>query len=194
MAGQYKIVTAGGLRGIMGGMDELTALDAVSGGMDPDMARLLASSGYTGIMGDDPMAGAQAAMVQQMLARNSVLTQEQDPTKAREYPLGFVSAAAVAAGASVDIIAQPQVVFRGERLIVPSDIAGGFVIDDIKVGKNSQFASSGAVPARTFDEQGVGVRLRLDTAQISQQIVLSVTNIGGAPAIFRATLIGTAVE
>lgn len=192
--GKYNLVTAGGLRSLAGadpdlarllataGMDELTAIDA-------------ARSGYTAIMGQDAAADAALeAMKAQIMARNAVLTTEQVPTRAREYPLGFVSAAPVAAGGTVDIVAQPQVVFRGERLIVPSDIAGGFVINDLKVGKNSQFASSNPIPARTFDEQGVGVRLVLDTAQISQQIVLTVTNIGGAPTTFRATLIGSAVE
>ena len=184
MAGRYDIVTGADpdLDALLAasGMDELDGLDAVSGDI-------------TAIMGAGEGMNMEA-IKQRLIAQSSVLTQQQAPTKAREYPLGFESVGLVAAGATANIIAQPQVVFRGERLIVPSDIAGQFVITDLRVGKDSQFASAGNIPARTFDEQGVGVRLRLDTAQISQQIVLSVLNTGGAGAQFRATLIGTAVE
>lgn len=116
------------------------------------------------------------------------------PRKVREFVLGFDSGTPVAAGASVAIIALPQVPFKGSRLVVPSDIAGLFLIADLRVGKNSQFVSAGAVPARTFAENGVGVTLALDTAQVSQQIVLQVTNFSGGAARFVASLIGTAVE
>jgi hypothetical protein len=115
-------------------------------------------------------------------------------TKSREYPLGFTSAAAVAAGASSRIIQRPQVPFRIDRLVIPSDLAGLFVIDDVKVGKNSQFAAEGAVPARIFQENAVGVTLKGDTAQVSMDVVISVTNISGAASFFRAAVIGPAVE
>lgn len=116
-------------------------------------------------------------------------------TKVREYPLGFDSVVSVPAlGGSLAITARPQVKFRGDRLLVPSDIAGIFVISDIKVGKNSQLAASGAIPGRTFQENAVGIRLGLDTAQVAMDITLLVTNISGAPARFFATLIGTALE
>jgi hypothetical protein len=116
------------------------------------------------------------------------------PRKVREFVLGFDSGAPIAAGAQQAITALPQVPFKGTRLVVPSDIAGLFLLNDLRVGKNSQFVSAGAVPARTFAENGVSVTLALDTAQVSQQIVISVTNFSGGPARFVASLIGTAVE
>jgi hypothetical protein len=88
----------------------------------------------------------------------------------------------------------PQIVFRPERLVIPSDIAGQFLVNQIIVGKNPQQVSADPIPGRVFDERGVGVRLSMDTAQISQQITLNVTNIGGAPAVFRAAMIGPSVE
>lgn len=115
-------------------------------------------------------------------------------TKAREYPLGFASTTPVIAGGSQRITTRPQVPFRVDRLVVPSDIAGLFVIDDVKVGKNSQFAAEGAVPARVFQENGVGVTLKGDTAQVSMDVTLSVSNVSGAPSVFRAAIIGPAVE
>jgi hypothetical protein len=78
--------------------------------------------------------------------------------------------------------------------VIPSDIGGSFVVDDLQVGKNSQFANDQPVPARVFDERAVGVRLRADTAQVSQNVVLRVTNVSGAPLRFRACVIGTALD
>lgn len=186
--GAPGLVTAGGnqlgrLLGAAGmGMDELDSLDALS------------------ISGQDPVAaqGGMNPMLQQAIAQRMVqqglVVQRERPTKAREFPLGFESPTTIAPGATATITSRPQIPFRGERLIIPSDIAGSFSVLDLRVGKNSQFTSSGAVPARTFQENAVGIRLHLDTAQISQDVTLSVQNIGGAPQTFRASLIGSAVE
>jgi hypothetical protein len=195
----FNIVTAGDLQ-IMGAADPAQDLEAM----------LMAASGYN-ISGmgmneldalDAQTATAGMAMApalqQQVLANKiaagAVVTTQSKPTRAREYPIGFLSAAPVAAGASVQVISQPQIVFRPERIVVPSDIAGQFSIDQVIVGKNNQFVASQPIPGRVFAENGVGVRLQMDTAQISQNIVLAVTNIGGAPATFRAAIIGPAVE
>ena len=161
--------------GMQGGMDELTALDA------------------QGVAGAAATPAMQQAIAQRVVNSGLMVTREK-PTKAREFPLGFESPLAVPAGNTATITSRPQIPFRGERLIVPSDIAGSFSILDLRVGKNSQFTSSGAVPARTFQENAVGIRLMLDTAQISQDVTLSVQNVGGAPQTFRAALIGSAVE
>ena len=157
-----------------------------------DAAGIFAGAGAPGGVAPNPQAIANA--IAQRQVSNSLMVTQQRPTKAREFPLGFESAAAIPDGSTATITSRPQIPFRGERLIVPSDIAGGFSILDLRVGKNSQFTSSGAVPARTFQENAVGIRLMLDTAQISQDVTLSVMNIGGAPQTFRAALIGSAVE
>lgn len=146
-----------------------------------------------------PGVGGQfsPAMMQALAMRRAMsgsLMDTRGPTKAREYPLGFASATTVAAGASAVITAQPQVPFRIDRLVVPSDIAGLFTIDDLKVGKNSNFAATGSVPARIFQENGVGVTLKGDTAQVSMLVTINVTNISGGAATFRAAVIGPAVE
>lgn len=155
------------------------------GGMRPGMG---------GRPGLKPGAQALVNALAERRAMAGALLHERAPSKSREYPLGFVSAAAVAAGASARITTRPQVPFRIDRLVVPSDLAGLFTIDDVKVGKNSQFAAEGAVPARIFQENGVGVCLKGDTAQISMDVTLSVTNISGAASFFRAAIIGPAVE
>ena len=135
----------------------------------------------------------QLSAVRAMLARNKALLSTRGPTKARTYAMGFQSLA-IAAGGTVNIIERPQVPFRPERLIVPSTFAPFFVINDIKVGKNSQFANSTPVPAVMFQEDATNTPLGLDTAQVSQDVALIVQNISGAPADFRAGIIGPAVE
>ena len=168
---------------------------AISGGIGrPDPMDMLDRMAIAGLEAN-PSQEAINLAVAQRLAAAGLVTSTRGPTKAREYPLGFDSATLIPNGASVSITNRPQVVFRVERLIVPSDIGGGFVIEDVIVGKNSQLASNTVgLPARMFDERGVGVRLAGDTAQISQDITLKITNVSGAPARFRAGIIGPAVE
>ena len=156
------------------------------GAIDPDVAELLASSGAV---------EASQEMIDARLGAGGLLVQETMPTQARCYPLGFDSGDPIDPGDTVAVNSQPQLTFRVERLIVPSDIAGSFVIDGFDVGKNGQFANSDiSVPARIFDEQAVGVRLKGDTAQTSQNITLRVTNTSGAAVRFRAAIIGSAIE
>lgn len=172
-------------------------------GLDPETAQIIAGIGAYEIMGENnggvqtvslnnPSTRDQAAA--QILARNGALLRDVPPSKSRIFPLGFVSTGAVAAGLQAIVISRPQVIYRGERLSIPSDIAGDFVLDDVKVGKNSQFVAEGPIPARTLQENAWGVLLQLDTAQISQNIQLTVTNVAGAPRTFRATMFGNAVE
>lgn len=113
--------------------------------------------------------------------------------KSRQYPLGFPTTS-MATLTSTNVVAQTQVLFRGRRLIIASDIAAAFLINDFRIGKNSQFPSTGPVPARVFSETAVGVDLSLDTAQISQNISLNVTNTSGSTVIFNAALLGDALE
>jgi hypothetical protein len=113
--------------------------------------------------------------------------------KARQYPLGFPTTI-IAAGASTNVTANTQVLFRGRRLIVPSRIADNVLINDFKVGKNSQFPSANPVPGRAFMETAVGVDLALDTAQVAQSITLDVENTSLAAMNFNAALLGDAME
>lgn len=163
-----------------------------------DLGDYLAVAGNYEILGDaDPQVAPQAALqaaAAQMMGRSGTMLRQTEPNHSRIFPLGFVSSGVVEAGDTVIIISRPQVIFRGERLIVPSDIAGDFTIDDVKVGKNSQFCAEGPIPARAMQENAWGVAFQLDTAQISQNLQLTVTNISGADRTFRAMLLGRVVE
>jgi hypothetical protein len=114
----------------------------------------------------------------------------------REFPLGFFQSGISAIMGAIDVISRPQIVFRGERLVVPSSIASDFALIDIKVGNRSQLANSTALPAQVFQENAVGVRLALDTAVVAQDIALIVENVSvsGSAETFIAALIGTAAQ
>ncbi len=147
------------------------------------------------ILGADP--AQQALMNKAALARRlrqgTVLTQY-NPKKGRQLILGFSSTGTVAAGTTVDIIQRPQLTFRPERIFIPAAIGANFNVADLRIGKNSQFLSAGAVPGAVFSETSFGVRLKMDTCQIAQDIDLRVTNISAGNLNFFAAMIGDSVE
>jgi len=140
--------------------------------------------------------GQKNALARDLLRRrvqSGTLLRSVSPRSSREYALGLGSTS-VAGNSSANINVQPQVIFRPERLVVPSNIAVDFLITDIKVGKNSQLVSTGALPAVMFTENAFGVRLKMDTAQISMFVTISVTNQNPNARNFQGGLVGPAVE
>ena len=117
------------------------------------------------------------------------------PTNSRELAIPFDSGPVlIPAGAAVTVSAQPQTKFRGERITIGNSISPNFSIDDLKVGKDSQFSSPGSHLAEVFSSTAFGVRMLLDTATPGILISFSVTNISGAGARFRATIFGLSAQ
>lgn len=112
---------------------------------------------------------------------------------ARGFPIGF-GPTSVTAGATVTFTAQPQLIFRPSRLIVPAIIAGSFSIADLKIGKNSQLVSANPIPAVAFAENAVDAGLRLDTCNVGQLIALQVTNNAAGAVVFSAALLGVSID
>lgn len=115
------------------------------------------------------------------------------PTQVREFVIGF-GPVLIALMSTAIFQAQPQLIFRGSRLIVPSALANNFSINDIRVGKDSQAVSANPIPAAAFSELAVGVNLGLDTAVPGIIITISVSNTTGAQQTFAAALIGTSMQ
>lgn len=162
--------------------------------------------GYSNIMGaDGGQATAQAqyrmhmrgAGVQLPLQGGGPSVGSTPPDTIREFPLGFFQAA-VGKSSQVTVSEKPQVIFRGSRLVMASQIESTpipnpFRLNDLKVGQRSQFVSATQVPAVVFSEQGVGVALSLDTCSTGQDISIVTTNSDAAATHnFEAALIGTA--
>ena len=195
---------------IIGAVDELDALDMYAAGGGPeisigqgdDLAELMAAAGYDEIIGADPAKKRGLAK----LAARMGLAREVDPRavavvdrpqdRRREFPVGLIAETPTLFGASGRAIALPQVTFRPERLIVPSQIGPSFQIDSIVVGKDNQSGSAQPLPATMFSEVAVGVRLNLKTAVVGMQIVITFTNTDPLQRelLFSAAFIGTAVE
>jgi hypothetical protein len=114
------------------------------------------------------------------------------PTQVREFVIGF-GPTVILANSTAIFQAQPQLIFRGSRLIVPSALANNFSINDIRVGKDSQAVSANPIPAAAFSELAVGVNLGLDTATPGIIITISVSNTTAAQQTFSAALIGTSL-
>jgi hypothetical protein len=121
---------------------------------------------------------------------------DEQPTHTREFPIGFsaIGVDAVPALQQVEIDQKPQVLFRGERLAVPTSIVGAFDFNDIKVGKDSQLAAAGIMPTECFSNLSVGVRMQLDTAEPGILVSLFVTNNQLQAVEFRSVLYGTVIE
>jgi hypothetical protein len=187
---------------IIGALDELDSLDRGRHGTGATLAigdeieRLMSAAGAADSMPSKLQRLAQTMRMAREVDPRAVSVVDRPATRRREYPLGFESTTVggILPGNGEVVRADPQISFRGERFVVPSDISLFFSIEDIIIGKNSQFVSSGPVPASTFSEVAVGVRLNLDTANVGNLISIRVRNIGPDPLVFRATLIGTGVE
>ena len=127
-------------------------------------------------------------------AKAGLLVQEQQPGATRRLVLGMSSTGAVAAGAVVSITARPQnLAFKPQRIVIPSTIAPDFLITDIKVGNVSQVVQSSTLPAEAFTQQLFDGMMEMDTVQTSQDFVLQVQNIAGAPRNFNAAVYGLAL-
>lgn len=142
---------------------------------DSDIERLMA-------MGADP---AVAAALPPTAARTvSVVQAQQGLWKKHYLPLNLINGVtSVAAGGSGTLSNSPQRLFKPTRLIIPSDIAGLFSVTQISIGVKAQLVANGSIPARLFSEQSFDSGFEGDTAQVSQQINVAVTNnsLGASP-------------
>lgn len=158
-------------------------------GDDDALLQALAVSGY----GTQEIVGAVNPAVQAAMARQTKAVVQKRLESSRRYPLGFTPTAVPANGTAV-VPAGPQALFRAERIIVPSDIAFDLGITDLKVGNSSQLAQSVEVPAAMFTEVAIDSRITFDTAEIGNQISISLRNKTGAIVNFSAGMLGTVAK
>jgi hypothetical protein len=137
-------------------------------------------------------ARARVAAAVAKAAAGATVVRAERPTESRQLPIGFVSLA-VAAGATVTVTTRPQILFRPTRLVIPSLTAPFFTIDDVKVGNKSQLIASGSIPAESFSQTAFNTPFKMDTCQISMDLIVETTNVDVAPHDFRATMFGDVV-
>lgn len=186
LEGDYEQISGDDLEGDAFVGDDVEGADDVMGVWYPGRKKT-AKSRQAGLM------RARAAALAQRRVQEGAILKDVSPTKAREYILGFDSTA-VPGSTSANITKRPQVIFRPERVVIPAAVGVDFQVVDIKVGKNSQFSASGEVPAVVFAETSFGVRLKMDTCQVSMDVTISIRNTNAAQRNFTAAIIGPAVE
>jgi hypothetical protein len=182
-----------GLEGLLDGDDESGGSEQFVGDDESGSMDILGAVVQARRNRNKKLNNAMQALLLKKRAQAGTLVEQRAPRKSREYVLGLGSTS-ITGNASANINVQPQVVFQPQRILIPSNIAQDFLLTDIKVGKNSQLASTGAVPAVAFTESAFGVRLKMDTAQISMYVTISVTNQNAQARVFQGCLIGPAVE
>lgn len=139
-----------------------------------------------------PARVRQARLAALARAAGGAVTKSKRRVDVREQPLP-IPPTSFTAGQQQDIELRPQRLFRSERLVVSSVIAPYFRVLDVKIGQETQFVASGALPATIFSEVAVGVRLKGDTANLGNTIVVSLQNIDTNTRTFSGAIIGTVV-
>lgn len=190
------------------GEDELTAGDFVGsdefvGAGYDEVDQILSGLDIVGARGRRAPArrgrgGASRGSLQQAMgqkrANAGLIVDQQKPGAARRLVLGMASTGTVAAGSIAQITARPQnLAFKPQRIVIPATIAPDFLITDIKVGNVSQMVQSGTLPAEAFTQGLFDGMMEMDTVQTSQDFVLQVQNIAGAPRNFNAAVYGLAL-
>jgi hypothetical protein len=123
---------------------------------------------------------------------NAVMIRQEIQRRRRYLDLGSGSVS-IPANGNVVVNIQTQRTFRTERMFIPDAVATNFLITQIFVGQNSQFAGGNGVNGSVYSERCFDVKGVLwDTANPGIFIALSVTNLDGAAAhAFSADLRGT---
>jgi len=121
---------------------------------------------------------------------------EREPGEAREFPIGLIALAVPASGTAT-VQTKPQVLFRGERLMLePVTTAPNFDVQDVKVGKDSQLAATDFnLFGAAFTPTAVGSRMQLDTAEPGIVLtIIAVNTDAGAAHNFKAMIFGSVLD
>ncbi len=140
-----------------------------------------------GILGVTVMDHSEA----EMLARQATAGLVESLTTGKPFDFQGLAWRLASRTGPVDVISRPQIVFRGERLVLGERVAKYFNLIDIKVGNRSQLANSTMIPGSAFLPEARPMKLVLDTAIVGMDIALIVENTSRRTRTFRAVLVGS---
>ena len=104
-----------------------------------------------------------------------------EPRFANRMLLPMSSGVAILPGTTAQVTARPQgIAFRPERVII-GNVPADWVVNDIKVGNESQLAQSGDLPGEMFSATTVDGFVTFRTVQSAMDFVMQVTYIGDNP-------------
>lgn len=167
------------------------------------------SSDYFGgeeILGHEEILGAAAALASSRikgtpafqtalankLARRAPVVQKIQPTKKRRWVVGF-GPTAIPPLSTVTVQAQPQCLFRGEKLVNSGDVTGLF-IQGLFVGQKSQLPTfQNPIAMAVFAGTVLDNELMLDTCDPALFITWQIQNTTAATLTWSASIIGHTV-
>ena len=129
----------------------------------------------------------------------AALVEHPAPTQADRWILPMSTGVPILPTQSAQITGRPQAqAYQCNRFVISnSGTSGGaadWIVNDIKVGNQSQFVQSGDVPGDMFATNAIDTFVRFQTAQTAMDVVVVVTYIGlnesGVP--FFGAMLGTA--
>jgi hypothetical protein len=133
----------------------------------------------------------QAALAQKM-ARRAPIVQRIQPTKKRRWTVGF-GPAVIPPLTTVTVQAQPQTLFRGEKLVNTGDSVGLY-IQGLFVGQKSQLPTfQNPIAVSTYAGTVLDNELMMDTCDPALFITFQIQNATGATATWSMSIIGHAV-
>jgi hypothetical protein len=104
-----------------------------------------------------------------------------------------LSQAKIAAGATVEVMATPQLPIKPVRLVIDPTIAPCFSVTDIRIGRNSQMACAGSVAGTLFppipaDKTQIYNIAGIDKMPIGSTVSIVVRNMDDVPRDFSAII------
>lgn len=114
-------------------------------------------------------------------------------SRERGLVLGFGSQS-IATGVTVDFVANPQVPFRGKRLILSATSLNEASLEDLKIGKNSMLVSAQSMPAEAFGAGTFDQAIKLDTAVPGIEITATISSSSVAANVVNVGMFGVAAE
>lgn len=135
---------------------------------------------------------SEARVFRAIVEGHQVLPSEDGPRPRRRLVLGWGSTQVPPRGRAI-INVEPQCPFRPDRLMVPSDLAKYFRVDDFKVGRNYQatlFEGLTDASAENFSEVVDRGPVRMDRAQTGMYMSITVENDTDVSRTFQGAMAG----
>jgi len=171
-------VYAGGHQEILGGFTHQEILGAIAQALSS--AQMKRSSQF------------QTALATRM-AKRAPVVEHVAPTKKRRWPVGF-GPTAIPPNSTVTIQAQPQVLFRGEKIINTGDVTGLF-IQGLFVGNKPQLPTfQSPIGVAAFAGTVLDNELLFDTCDPALFITFQIQNTTAATLTWSSTIVGHAVQ
>lgn len=102
-----------------------------------------------------------------------------------------------------NVLIRTQVAFRPTYIVIPAIIAPDFMIEDIKIGKNSEFVSTAGIHASVFSGDVVVLKdkvvsavsdlplaMKMDNWHIENTLCLTVVNLNARARNFLGAIVG----